>query len=319
MEFQRTTQQWTIGGSHIKWGAVFAGLVVGMAAQMTFTLLGIAIGAWSVDFHEAAPTEGIPTGGAIYTGVTLLISAFIGGFVTARMAGSYLRADGLFHGAVVWGLTGVLSAYLATTAMASLVGGIFSMFGSALQAMGQGAAATASAAVQHAPPDRNMLRNLRAEIESALQATEKPELQPGEISKDVGRIAEEAKGAGSAAGITDAALREVQGKLDALDREAAVNLLVNKFGLSQERATQIADSAVAAMGSAKGRAQSVQERSIQAANATVENIGSAAWWLFVFAVVTLGMSMAGGALGVSASPMVEAEGQTYRADVKRSA
>lgn len=319
MEFQRTTQQWTIGGSHIQWGAVFAGLVVGMAAQMTFTLLGIAIGAWSVDFHEAVPTEGIPTGSAIYTGITLLISAFIGGFVTARMAGSYLRADGLFHGVVVWGLTGVLSAFLATTAMASLVGGIFSMFGTALQAMGQGAAATASAVVQKAPPDQNTLRNLRAEIESALQATGKPELQPGEISKDVGRIAEEAKGARSATDVTDAALREVQGKLDALDREAAVNLLESRFGLSPERATQIADSAVAAVGSAKGQAQSVKERSIQAANATVENIGSAAWWLFVFAVVTLGMSMAGGALGVSDYPMVEAEGQTYRADVKRSA
>jgi len=319
MEFQRTTQQWTIGGSHIKWGAVFAGLVVGMAAQMTFTLLGIAVGAWSVDFHEAAPAEGIPTGSAVYTGITLLISAFIGGFMTARMAGSYLRSDGLFHGAVVWGLTGVLSAFLATTAMASLVGGIFSMFGTALQALGQGAAATASAVVQKAPPDQNTLRSLRAEVESALQATGKPELQPGEISKDAGRVAEQAAGARSATKVTDAALREVQTKLDALDREAAVNLLENKFGLSPERATQIADSAVAAVGSAKGQAQSVKERSIQAANAAAENIGSAAWWLFVFAVVTLGMSMAGGALGVSDSPMVEAEGQTYRADVKRSA
>jgi MFS family permease len=219
MEFQRTTQQWSIGGSRIKWSAVFAGLVVGMAAQMTFTLLGLAIGAWSLDFHDPQAAQGISTGTAIYTAVTLLISAFIGGFVTARLAGSYLRSDGLFHGVVVWGLTCMLSAFLATTAMASLVGGIFSMFGTVLQGLGQGAASAAASVAERAPADPNLLRNLRAEIESALQATGKPELQPGDISQDAERVAEEAKGR-SPGEITDTALAEVQNKLNALDREA---------------------------------------------------------------------------------------------------
>lgn len=317
MEFQRTTQQWSLGGSHIKWSAVFAGLVVGMAAQMTFTLLGLAIGAWSVDFHDPQATQGISTGTIIYSAVSLLVSAFIGGFVTARLAGSYLRSDGLFHGVVVWGLTCVLSAFLATTAMASLAGGIFSMFGTALQGLGQGAAGAAALVTERAPGEPNLLGNLRTEIESALQATGKPELQPGEISRDANRLSEEAKGRSPGA-IADTALAEVQNKLNALDREAAINLLVNKFGLSRDRATQIADGAIAAVGSAKGQAQSFKEKSIQVANATAENIGSAAWWLFVFAVVTLGMSMAGGAAGVSDSPMIEAEGQTYRAEVKRA-
>ncbi|MGH7231593.1 MAG: hypothetical protein ACREJU_09580, partial [Nitrospiraceae bacterium] len=65
MEIQRTLQQWSLGGTRIKWSAVFAGLVVGIAVQMVLTLLGLAIGAWSIDLRDAQPAGGIPMGTGI--------------------------------------------------------------------------------------------------------------------------------------------------------------------------------------------------------------------------------------------------------------
>src|SRR5918993_5256105 len=98
MEMERTFEQWSIGATRVKWSAIFAGWAVGLATQMVLTLLGLGIGAWAIDPRDANPTEGVPLGAGIWTGVSMLISAFIGGYITARMSGSSIRSDGLYHG-----------------------------------------------------------------------------------------------------------------------------------------------------------------------------------------------------------------------------
>ena len=52
MELERTMQPWSVGTSRIKWSAIFSGWVVGLATQMMLTLLGLAIGAWSIDLRN---------------------------------------------------------------------------------------------------------------------------------------------------------------------------------------------------------------------------------------------------------------------------
>ncbi len=68
---------------------------------MVLTLLRLAIGAWSVNVHEAQPAQGIPLGTGVWTGLSMLVSAFTGGFVTSRLSGAPLRSDGMYHAAVV--------------------------------------------------------------------------------------------------------------------------------------------------------------------------------------------------------------------------
>jgi hypothetical protein len=58
MDVERTIEQWSIGGTRLSWSAVFAGWAVGMAAQLTLTLLGLAVGAWSIDLKDAEPVGG---------------------------------------------------------------------------------------------------------------------------------------------------------------------------------------------------------------------------------------------------------------------
>ncbi|MEO5573665.1 MAG: hypothetical protein ABIR48_04185 [Gammaproteobacteria bacterium] len=130
--------------SWISWGSIFAGVIVGLATYMLLALLGVAAGLSAVDPQSADPAGSVPIATGIWTGISMLISAFVGGYVAARMSGLSRMGDGLFHGFVSWGVTTVLFAYLATTAVGSMLGGTFNVLGQGLQGAAQGAVSQAA-------------------------------------------------------------------------------------------------------------------------------------------------------------------------------
>jgi hypothetical protein len=160
--------------------------------------------------------------------------------------------------------------------------------------------------------------DLRKQVESVLRATEKPELQPGTINKDMDRATAEVKDGQSLERVTDAAIGEIQEKLTAMDRTAAVNVMMNKLGLSEKQAQEVAQSALGMVASLKETGSEVKEKSLDLGNATMAGIGSASWWLFVFAVLSLGTSLAGGFFGISHELSGQMEGDAYRKEVKRA-
>ncbi|HVK95713.1 MAG TPA: hypothetical protein VM571_13415 [Noviherbaspirillum sp.] len=107
----------------IRWGAVLAGVAVGISIQLVLTLLGIATGISSTQVTQG---EVIGMGPLIWAGFSMLIAAFVGGYVAARMSGLKRKADGVLHGAVSWAVTTILFVLLATSIGGSLVGGVFS-------------------------------------------------------------------------------------------------------------------------------------------------------------------------------------------------
>jgi hypothetical protein len=292
--------QESISSPRIKWTAVWAGLVVGLTSQLVLTLLGLAIGAWSIDLKDAQPAGGIPLGAGLWTGLSLLTSAFIGGYVTARLSGDYIRSDGMYHGAVVWGVTWLVFAWLTTTAMSSLLGGVFSTFGSALQTIGQGATTAATTALNKVDAKSNFSLSpdaLRQQIQSTLQSTGKRELQPAEINKSVDKVASQAQDGQSPGQVADSALEELQQKLTALDREAAVSVLVKKMGMSDAQAQQVVQSTIGVLAPLKDKLQDVKAQSIDIGNATLNRVGAAAGWLFLLGLLSLAVSVGGGAAG----------------------
>ncbi|HJV73455.1 MAG TPA: hypothetical protein VJ654_04485 [Noviherbaspirillum sp.] len=106
----------------IRWGAILAGVAVGVSVQLALTLLGIATG---LSTTQVTQGEVLGTGPLIWAGVSMLISAFVGGYVAARMSGLKRRADGVLHGAVSWAVTTILFSVLATTVGGTLVSGVF--------------------------------------------------------------------------------------------------------------------------------------------------------------------------------------------------
>jgi hypothetical protein len=318
---QATYEQWSQGRSHIEWGAIVAGLAVGLGVQMVFTLLGLAIGAWSIDLRDAQPAGGIPLATGLWTGMSMLISAFIGGYAASRLSGASIRTDGLYHGAVLWGVTSVVFAWLGTTALSFMIGGLFTTLGSGVQMLSQGVG-TAVSAVASKVPGTGMANitaaDLRNQIESVLKATGKQELQPGTINKEIDRTKARTQDGQSLQKVTDSTIGEIRDKLAAMDRDAAVNVMVNKLGLSEEQAQEVAQSAIGIVASVKETGKEIKEKSMDVGNATMTGVGSAAWWLFVMAVLSLGASLFGGALGIGRESLSRGEGVTYPKDVKRA-
>ena len=107
----------------IRWGAVLAGVAVGVAVQLVLTLLGIASG---LSLSSVSAAGGPATGALVWAGLSLLIAAVIGTYVAGRMSGLKRKTDGLLHGAVTWAVTTLLFVFLATSASGSLLSGLFS-------------------------------------------------------------------------------------------------------------------------------------------------------------------------------------------------
>lgn len=122
----------------LSWGAVFAGLVVALALQAVLMLLGTAIGLTAMDDGAG---RGLGIGAGIWLILSVLVSLYVGGLVTGRLAGVLTRGDGALHGILMWGLSTILALYLVASGVSSLLGG-------AVHLASSGAAATAGTVAQ---------------------------------------------------------------------------------------------------------------------------------------------------------------------------
>ncbi len=121
----------------IRWGAVLAGVAVGISVQLVLTLLGIASGLSMTSVQQG---EAPGTGALVWAGGSMLISAMTGAYVAGRMSGLKRKTDGILHGIVSWAVTTLLFVVLATSAGGSLVSALFSGIGQVASAMAQSGA-----------------------------------------------------------------------------------------------------------------------------------------------------------------------------------
>ena len=109
----------------ISWSAIFAALAVGIALQMFLMLAGVAVGGLVMDPGAQGARE-MATGAAIWNGISMLIAAFVGGYVASRSSGLRRKGDGVLHGAVAWAASALLYAILAMTVLSNATAGLFS-------------------------------------------------------------------------------------------------------------------------------------------------------------------------------------------------
>lgn len=247
--------------SAIRWTAILGGLVAGMGSYMLLALLGVATGLTAVDPQASRPAAGVPMGMGIWTGLITLIAAFIGGYIAARMSGLSRASDGMLHGFINWAATMVFFAFLATSALSMILGGTFALLGQGLQGAG-------SAAGQ-AMEQQGAGGGLTGQLERIITGTE------------AGSISGEDMGA-------------VQQRLQAGDRQGALDYMTNQMGFSQQRANQVADLAAPLFGGEVG------QQAQQAAGSTVTALTAASWWLFVALALSLVAALFGGRMGIKA-------------------
>ncbi len=200
--------------SAIRWGAVIGGFVAGTAVYLLLTLLGIAAGLTAIDPQAAEPVGSVPLWTGVWNFISMLIGAFVGGWVAGRMSGLRRRTDGMLHGLVAWGVATLFFAYLTTTAAANLIGSTFNIIGQTAQTAGQ-AAGEAGGGVM-------------SQLQQLITGTEEsPQVDQQTLST-------------------------LQDRLSAGDRSGAIDVMVNQMGFSQERAAQIVDQAMPLVGGGQG-------------------------------------------------------------------
>src|SRR5215207_9504583 len=139
--YRPTDRAAPLGGalSRVSWGAVFAGLVMATALQITLTVLGAAIGLTALDGEDSGKAFGI--GAAIWALLVPLITLFVGGMTVGRLATVRDSLESFMHGALVWALSLLLATWLIGTGASRVLGGTLNLAGnltgSAVTAAGQ--------------------------------------------------------------------------------------------------------------------------------------------------------------------------------------
>jgi hypothetical protein len=169
--------------SRVRWGAVFAGLVVATALQVVLTVLGAAIGLTALDGPDSARSFGIGT--AIWALLVPLVTLFIGGKTAGHLANVRDRVDGFLHGTLVWGLSLLMATYLLGTGASRVLGGTLNLAGNIT-----GTAVSAAGNVAAGQDvDAGALQSARARIESEARARG---LSEAEVQAQVARVQESA-------------------------------------------------------------------------------------------------------------------------------
>jgi hypothetical protein len=161
----------TILINRVSWGAVLAGVVLALATQLILNLIGLGIGASTLDpAGGGSPSaSSFSIGAGIWWIFSGIVSALVGGYAAGRLAGQPKESSGGWHGLTAWALSVLLMFALLTTAVGATLGGAFwtlaSLAGGATQAVGT----TAQTAIQVAAPEVSRAADPFGSIERAIR------------------------------------------------------------------------------------------------------------------------------------------------------
>jgi hypothetical protein len=304
----------------VSWAAIFAGGIVALVVQLLLTLLGTGIGLSTVDpLAQGATPDGssLGIGAAVWWAVSSVIALFAGGWTAGHLAGVPTTRDSVIHGVLTWGVATLVAVYLVSSAVGSLVRGASSVVGGVASLTATGAAAAAAPVggmvkdqMDASGIDMNSLKN---EAMKLLGQTGKPALQPDAIDEKASTTLNQAKdAAGNAAASPQSSDAEFGSLLDKVmkagkdtasqvDKEAVVNVVMNRAGVSKEEATRRVDAWMTTYEQTAAKAAQVKAQAVQqakeAADATAKATSRAAFGGFIALLLGALAAGWGGAVG----------------------
>jgi hypothetical protein len=131
--------------NRVTWGAIFAGVVISLVVQLLLNLLGIGVGASTLDpgsgDNPAASTFSIVA--AIWWTLSGIIAALVGGYAAGRLSGQPKESTTAWHGLITWAVATLVIFYLLTSTIGTIVGGTFNQISRAIGGVAQTAATVA--------------------------------------------------------------------------------------------------------------------------------------------------------------------------------
>jgi hypothetical protein len=117
--------------NRVSWGAVFSGVALALIAQFLLNLLGVGIGATSLDYGvpDNVNATNLSFGAVIWWCASGVIAAFIGGITAGRMAGDTRESTSGWHGLTSWAVSSLLVIMLVLGGAGALIGGTYNVTG----------------------------------------------------------------------------------------------------------------------------------------------------------------------------------------------
>lgn len=143
----------TIMINKISWSAVLAGVVVALVTQILINMIGVGIGAATLD----PGTGDNPTAASFSIGAGLwflasgIIASLAGGYAAGRLSGKPSDSTAGWHGLTTWAVTTLVIFYLLTTAIGGIIGGTYRTVAGTVGTVAQTAGSAVEAAGQAAP------------------------------------------------------------------------------------------------------------------------------------------------------------------------
>ena len=108
----------------IRWGPIWAGLLIALSIQIVLGTIGLAVALSA--YNAAAADFGARVAGtlSIWSVVSALIALFVGGYVAGRMAAVLGLRNGLVQGTVVWALAMLMGVILSALGIAGLLSSV---------------------------------------------------------------------------------------------------------------------------------------------------------------------------------------------------
>ncbi|WP_435017752.1 hypothetical protein TA3x_005372 [Tundrisphaera sp. TA3] len=90
--------------SRVSWGAIAAGAMVALSVYLLLSFIGLAVGLEVSRRPRMAESVPLGLGTTIYVIVSLLLSMFLGGWATSRLAVGESKLEAVLYGIILWGV-----------------------------------------------------------------------------------------------------------------------------------------------------------------------------------------------------------------------
>jgi hypothetical protein len=156
----------------VAWGAVFAGVVLALVTQLFLNMLGIGIGAATLDVAggTSPSASGFSAGAGIWFALSAIIASLVGGYTSGRLSGKPKTSTAGWHGLTTWALTTLVVVYMLSSAVGGILGGAYSGMTSAMGGAASAVGSTAQTAAQVAAPNMAGMSDPMASIKNSMQS-----------------------------------------------------------------------------------------------------------------------------------------------------
>jgi hypothetical protein len=248
---------------------VFAGAIVTLAVQLMLSVLGIGVGASTINVgRQANPMAGLGLGAAIWFVISALIALYVGGWVAGKLAGVPQRSDGALHGFVTWALATLTLFYLLTTAIGAVLGSTASFINGAAGIVSRNAA-TAAPGVMNAVSD--------------VTGT-----TPQDLKNEAGDLVNDPQFQKFVTDVFE------NGQVTPSDRQAVVNLVAQHRHISPQQADALVSRWQQRLQQA---AQEAKAKATEAADAAASGTAKAGICTFIMLILGLICACVGGVVG----------------------